>query len=454
MEDLPWSCRTSAGASLRPTVRLRAVNHVGDRVGPYELVELLAVRPQANLWRATRVTALTRGQREVVLRVVHDTNDLRAMEDLRREYDALRAIDDPRVRKAIGLYAGFGALALEFVDGVSLTWAVEKVRAGEADLDVATIIDLAVEIANALRMVHEAGVVHGRLCLDTVRLRRDGGVVLTDFALPLDRLPVLPPELGLGHPATTATDQWLLGALVCNLLLGEALLGGTTGAPADGARDLDPTIRRVQATWPPLGRWLLKTLAADPRERYATEGLLVKDLLAALRSSDNPPRRDALARRLHTGRPAAVAAPRPRAVAVPADISPAAEVVSPRAMPLPAKSPPPTVPVPRVEPALFTGNPPPAETISSAPEPPAPLRSDTARPVTRHAASLTPSYGGEQGMVQAVLEEQEDDQSPLPEPQPVESPPRPPALVPDWAAAWALVLLLAVGLWAVLVRVF
>lgn len=481
------------------------MHNVGDRVGPYELVELLAVRPQANLWRASRVAALTRGQREVVLRIVHDVNDPRALAALRQEYDALRALDDPRIRKAHGFYAGFGALALEYVDGVSLTWALQEVKAGRADLDVATVIDIAVEIANALRIAHDVGVVHGRICADTVRLRRDGTLVLTDFAMPLDRLPVLPPELGIGHPAAAATDQWLLAALVCHLLIGEPVLGGQPGAPADGGRDLEPTIRRVQSTWPPLGRWLVKALAPDPRERYGSEGLMLKDLLAALRANDNLSRRDALARRLHSGRAfdgaalpkAETAPPRPEsrlptpntemqskaperapftapsrdAAAIPATAAiPAAAAIG-YALPVRPASEPINEPDPMLDTLSDARRDPLSEArapIVSAPLPPdlsAPHRrlpparlrtGDPEVPLPREAAGRPSSYVGESLLVSAVVDE---DIPPTPaiqvdEPDEPVVPPRPDRVIPDWAAAWALVLLLAVGLWAVLVRVF
>lgn len=168
------------------------MNRPGDRVGPFELVELIAARPLSNLWRAERSEAGSREARVVVLRIAHHTMDSRAMSELRKEYDALRAVQDPRVRKAHGFYAGFGALALEFVDGMSLASVLARAAEGGVSVDVPTVVDLTLELAGALRVVHSAGVVHGRICLDTVRLRPDGEVVITDFALPLERLAVIP----------------------------------------------------------------------------------------------------------------------------------------------------------------------------------------------------------------------------------------------------------------------
>lgn len=363
------------------------------------------MRPLANLWRATRADAAGRGPREVVLRVAHDPADSDALAELRLEYDALRAVDDPRVRKTFGLYAGHGALALEYIDGVSLTWVLRQAESRALEFDLATRVDILVEVANALRVVHDAGVVHGRTCVDTVRLRRDGSVVLTDFALPLERLAAVPPEVAAGGPATAATDQWLLGALAAHLALGEPFLGGEPGAPADGRRDTAPWVARLEATSPRLARLVGKMVARDPRARFGSEGLVVKELLAILRECGEPPRRDLLARKAHLRRPRGDLAMVSR-------------------------------PVP----------------LASRPVAPA-----TPAPWNPRAVSFQSSHD----LVEAVVDDDAvtTPSAPPEPPPPDDEPDRPPVepgprLVPDWLAAWALVMLLAVGLWAIFTRIF
>ncbi len=378
-------------------------------MGPFELQEVVAVRPRATLWRATRAEAGGRGPREVVLRVAHDPADSEALAELRQEYDALRAVDDPRVRKTFGLYAGHGALAMEYIDGVSLAWVLKQVADRALELDLSTRVDLLVEVANALRVTHDAGVVHGRICADTVRLRRDGNVVITDFALPLDRLVAVPPEVASGGAATVATDQWLFGALACQVLTGEPLLGGEPGAPADGRRDAAPWVARVEAASPRLGKLVAKALARDPRARFGSEGLIVKELLAALRECADPPRRDLVARKAHLRRP-------------------------------------------RFE----TGVAPRPPSLAARPDAPRPPSGPVAAPWNPRAVSFEQSHD----LVDAVVD---DDAVTTPAAPPVveaeppsEEPevPAPPRMVPDWVAAWALVMLLAVGLWAIVTRIF
>ncbi len=424
-------------------------NH-GERIGPFELQEVLAVRPRSNLWRAVRTDGQSRGPRDVVLRLAHDAADGEAIAELRKEYDALRAIDDPRVRKAWGFYPGFGALALEYIDGVSLAWVIQQATQRALDFDLATRVDILVELANALRVAHEVGVVHARLCADTVRLRRDGNVVITDFALPVDRLAVVPPEIAAGASVATPTDQWLLGALAVHLLLGETLLGGEPGRPADGRRDLTPWLARVEGVSPRMARVAAKLLARDPRDRYGSEGLLVKDLLSALRETADAPRRDLLARKAHLRRPQGEVAPVVRSPRLAA--RPGAEDT--RTAPM-GEQPPPRQPVAVPSPAT---PPRPAPPDDDADATSVELRLPTPAPWKPRAVSFQSSHD----LVDAVVDDDDAVTTPrgLPPPAPEEDRESEeptsagPRMVPDWVAAWALVMLLAVGVWAIVTRIF
>lgn len=432
------------------------MNRPGDRVGPFELVELIAARPLSNLWRAERAETGAREPRSVVLRIAHHSMDSRAMSELRKEYDALRAVADPRVRKAHGFFAGFGALALEFVEGVSLTSVLARAAEGGLSVDLPTVVDIALELAGALRAVHDAGVVHGRLCLDTVRLRPDGQVVITDFALPIERLAVIPPEFKQGQPATAATDQWLLGALVAHLILGQPLLAGRVGDPVDGRRDLRGPLSAVSAECPAVGRVLARMLARDPRDRYPDDGMVILDLLAALRSLDGPPSRERLARasnRPLTAPPLmpplpAPGPPAPPPVAYPSpppDLLPSATLfVQPQ--------PPVEIPGPRVHSSVrrhvdATTGFPATEIISPGEAGLPPLTARANRSWTPTGPELVPAVH-EDDTDLPVLEEEE--------PRAAEPPParRANRTLYDGLAAFALVLLLAVGAWAILSRLF
>ena len=493
------------------------MNRPGERVGPFELTELIAARPLSNLWKAERADGTGRSPRTVILRIAHQAMDVRAMTELRKEYDALRAIDDPRVRKAHGFYAGFGALALEYVDGVSLRGVLDRVAAGTLPLDLATLVDLLIELTSALRAVHAAGVVHGRVGLETVRLRSNGDVVLTDFALQTERMPALPPEMMSNGPLTAATDQWLLGALLVHLITGEPLLGGKPGEPADGRKDPRPAVAAVSARSPALGRLVGRLLARDPRDRFGDDGAVLRELLATLRSLDAQPDRERLARR--SAAPAAPAlypaptpalgpppeyrplamrpAPPPAATTAAPGVSPPPAVAraameAPRQaavpQPLPPEGPAPmTLPPesigPRSEPPRTPATLPPPEArraLAAAPVPvptavPEVVETEVTAPEVTATAPVEPRIRPTPNPVQSwtlppsdLIGAAFDEGAPEPEPPSPLAPSTPRAfadteaaeppdpsrrLVPDWAAAFALVLLLAIGAWAVLSRV-
>ncbi len=466
------------------------MNRPGDRVGPFELTELVASRPIANLWKAERADGSRREPRIVIIRIAHHTMDTRAMSELRREYDAVRAIDDSRVRKAHGFFAGFGALALEFVDGATLSSVLGHVRAGLWDLDTATIVDIGIELVGALRSVHERGIVHGRICAETVRLRRDGNIVLTDFAMPEDRLAVVPPELKSGHQATAATDQWLAGALLAHLVTREALLAAQPGDQADGRRDLRPWTSGVSTVDPALGRVVTRMLARDARDRYGDMGALSRELLAVLRGYADPPDRELLGRRASGRRttappplppPTPVLAPAPArsevrlrppledartvppyAVAAARTQDPATEIEFPDSTSAPRPSP---MAPPRPAPAPPAGPPP-----TPAPRPPARPPEPPALPLpgpavpTRPLAPLPPTERPAwtpvaldlvaPELIAAVHEEEMDTPDPQDVVRPTSTAQRGAAarLIPDWLAAVALILLLGVGAWAILSR--
>jgi hypothetical protein len=96
-----------------------------------------------------------------------------------REARALGRIDDPRIARPAGIATaadGRAALVLELPAGETLA---DVVAAGPLAPERALAI--ARSVAGALAACHVAGVAHGRIGLATVRVRPDGGIVLTGF---------------------------------------------------------------------------------------------------------------------------------------------------------------------------------------------------------------------------------------------------------------------------------
>ncbi|MDP2313794.1 MAG: hypothetical protein Q8P41_12875, partial [Pseudomonadota bacterium] len=259
---------------------------IGDRIGPFEIIELLEKGRLTSVYRGLRADGSTRPPREVTLRVAHggaEGPDPAGVDAVRVEYETLRALEDDRIPQAFALYGGHGASATMWVNGASLRDTLRLVEAGRLDLDAATAIDILVELAYALRHAHaiareEGRIVHGSLAPEVVFLTAEGKVLLLALGDPEPGHPrPLAPEQqqGVQEPRT---DQWLLGALGIELLRhSPEVLEDARGASVEVAYAL------LQSRWPAATRVLARMLAESPAHRYESEERLIKDLLALSR---------------------------------------------------------------------------------------------------------------------------------------------------------------------------
>lgn len=235
------------------------------------------------------------------MRLAEAPRDEQAGAWVRHEYDVLRALDDPRIPVAHGYYSSQVAVALTHVDGLSLQQVFDLRRDGELQLDIATSLDIATELAQCLRHAHSAAgpdgpIVHAQLDPDSVMLRRDGQVVLTGFGTaPRPRPPgYTSPEAAAGAFLDARTDQWCLGALLVEMVLGLPLYTGTN-APDRAAIEcrVEPWVARIEQRHPAVARVVARLLSPAAGARYPREMELISDLLALSREA--PGRADPLA---------------------------------------------------------------------------------------------------------------------------------------------------------------
>ncbi len=335
---------------------------VGDRVGPFELVERVRRGRHTSLFRALRRDSSNRAPREVAVRFADPGADAALLDGLRAEYDTLRLLQDERIPQAAALYTGHGAVALEWVHGATLADALRLVAAGRIDLDAATSLDILVELAYALRHAHamvrdEGRIVHGTLSPEVVGITPAGAVVLHGFADPdpSHGWPLAPEQQhGVQDPRT---DQWLLGALGVELLRhAPEVLAEARDAPVEVAFAL------LQARWPAATRVLARALAEDPANRYEGDERLIKDLLALKRTVGGGSRRAELGARsaqlaasLDAPEPGRLATPGEARAVVPVEARVAA-ALGPRAAHLEARAAAASVPGAPVVPVAPTGS--------------------------------------------------------------------------------------------------
>ncbi|WP_051782466.1 MULTISPECIES: serine/threonine-protein kinase [unclassified Streptomyces] len=172
-------------------------------------------------------------------------------------------------------------LATAYVPGPSLHQVVQR----HGPLPVRTVLLLVASIAEALQEIHRVGVVHRDLKPANVLIAGDGprvidfgiaraadAAALTGVGLRIGTAAFMAPEQALGHPVTSATDVFALGALT-------GFVAG--GVPPFGNGPESGALYRVVHEQPDLGRiphelheLLAWCLAKHPQDRPATADLI------------------------------------------------------------------------------------------------------------------------------------------------------------------------------------
>jgi serine/threonine protein kinase len=275
----------------------------GRRIGAYKLEERLESAQGTELWRALRVDAGLPGPTVVLIRCVADPDDAAALDRIRREHEDLRVLGDSRIPKVLGFYESQGALVLEDSPGTPLDLLLQAVAHGELVMDANTAVDIILEVAHGLRHAHSivrpgGKIVHGHLEPSRVVLSPDGDVrVLGVGVTPDDVDPrYMPQELANRTGRDERTDQWQIGALLYELITGQAVYRGAFSEAWHAATlgDVSVPLDRLESRHPALTLVLRKVLATQPSGRYQVESMFLRALLTVSRSVSGKSRRRAL----------------------------------------------------------------------------------------------------------------------------------------------------------------
>jgi non-specific serine/threonine protein kinase len=281
------------------------------------------------------------GRRVAVKFLPHElARDPQALERFQREARAASALNHPNICTifAIEQHEGEHFIAMELLEGETLATRLARQR-----LDVASVLDIAVHIADALESAHAKGIVHRDVKPANVFVNERGQVKILDFGLAkidqggqsrsdtgtegetrashnltsagtaMGTVAYMSPEQARGQLTDARTDLFSLGTLMYQMAAGTLPFPGDTSAVVfDAILNRDPEPLGDAAGVPlDLARIIDKALEKDRNLRYQTATELKTDLARMRRDMDSGRKRAAG----ETGRQVA-AAPDTHSVAV------------------------------------------------------------------------------------------------------------------------------------------
>ena len=291
---------------------------VNTTLSHYRIVSKIGAGGMGEVYRA-RDSKLNR---EVAIKVLPEAfaQDPERVARFQREAQVLASLNHPNIAAIYGLEEsdGIRALVMELVEGPTLA---DRIAAGPIPFD--EVLTIARQIADALEVAHERGVIHRDLKPANVKVTPDDKVKVLDFGLAkitsneapsndlshsptviqgtqagmiLGTAAYMSPEQARGRAVDRRADIWSFGAVLFEMLTARrAFDGDDVSITLANVLKEDVRWEALPADLPePLRRLLRRCLEKDPKRRlsWIGEARLTLDDPAAgdpVRSSIAPP---------------------------------------------------------------------------------------------------------------------------------------------------------------------
>lgn len=291
----------------------------GEQIGPYVVLQFLRAGGMGEVYKARD----TRLDRIVALKFLPRSfaADPFALERFQREARAASALNHPRICTIhdVGDHRGRPFFVMEFLDGQSL-----RDRMSGNPVPIPELLDLAVQIADALQAAHAKGIVHRDIKPANIFITAGGQIKILDFGLAkLGREPRQPapslsetettitsltltrpgsvmgtlayvsPEQARGEEVDARTDIFSLGIVLYQMATGQPAFQGKSSGELIGKilHEIPAKPSALNTAVPgSLDRIISKALEKDRAARYQTARELRSDLQAIQAAALNRPR--------------------------------------------------------------------------------------------------------------------------------------------------------------------
>src|SRR6266850_260894 len=228
--------------------------------------------------------------RLVALKFLHDdlARDPNALDRFRREARAASSLNHPNICTVheIGKHGNQAYMVLEYLEGQTL-----KHRIADGLLPLDRVLELGIQITDALDATHSKGIVHRDIKPGNIFVTLRGDAKLLDFGLAKLISPISQTVArggmsgGETAPVSTASG-FLIGTVEYMAPETHPFMGHTpTSTIANILKDEPRPVAQRNAVVPQeLERIVHRCLRKSPRERYPSAGILLEDLVS-LRSN-------------------------------------------------------------------------------------------------------------------------------------------------------------------------
>ena len=275
--------------------------NAGQSLGPYKIIEKAGAGGMGEVYKAQD----TRLDRTVAIKVLPATfalnDDIKAR--FQREAKVISSLNHPNICTLfdVGEEKGFQYLVMEFIEGETLS---DKIKRGPVPM--AELLDIAIQIADALDKAHKQNLIHRDLKPGNIMLTKNGAKLL-DFGLAkvsldssapgvhsitqttpltgigtlLGTMQYMAPEQLEGKEADARSDIFAFGAVMYEMATGARAFSGSSQATliASIIKEEPRSVSEIQPSLPPiLEQTIAQCLSKDPDQRWQSAGDLKRSL--------------------------------------------------------------------------------------------------------------------------------------------------------------------------------